>query len=302
MRESGATIFEISQSCGLGDARVRQILAGVMPGERFDPEVVERTKKILDMRTNGHTLQEIGNAFSLSRERIRQILLGSGINPDVARISRRAEQNQILSLRATRLVSHLRHHPGQSWDQIAAALDETVDNLRACASPHLSSLVQPYRDREQVKAYTDNEMLDALRRAETLLGSPLTVLGYMRARADGTITGPSTALFSQRFGSWAEACSLAGVTSVPASREYTRRWSEADLLTICTKYVISGGRPSYGAIETWLRTRPDLPSVMLIRQRFHTWAEVRQRVMNQLEPHDEFWAGVLAGCNLNADT
>jgi hypothetical protein len=92
------------------------------------------------------------------------------------------------------------------------------------------------------------------------------------------VNGPTVALFWQRFGSWVNACGLAGVEYGDAVREYDRNWNDGELLRFVRWFMHqrSDGKWSIENFETWTKD-PGIsgPSSGLLRLRLGTWSQIR---------------------------
>jgi hypothetical protein len=124
-------------------------------------------------------------------------------------------------------------------------------------------------------AFSDRQLLDALRAAAAELGEPLTNGGYDGWQR-GRDSAASPALLIRRFGSWRAACEAAGL-SANATRSTTRRWSEEDLVAVVAAYLASpGATGSFADYSSWARSQEDAPSGATLRQR-GSWAELKRR-------------------------
>lgn len=125
------------------------------------------------------------------------------------------------------------------------------------------------------RAFSEAELLAALRAAAAELGEPLTTGDY-DAWQRGRDTAASPALLIRRFGSWRAACEAAGL-SANATRSTSRRWSEDDLLAVVAAYLASDGATgSYADYSAWARTHEGAPSGATLRQR-GSWADLKRR-------------------------
>ncbi|MBD8870589.1 homing endonuclease associated repeat-containing protein [Nocardioides donggukensis] len=130
-----------------------------------------------------------------------------------------------------------------------------------------------------VQRYTEAELLAGVRAAAAELGEPLTVLGYDRHRTEHG--GASGQLVVRRFGSWSAACEAAGVKA-NASRSWSRRWSEAELVAHVATYLASpGARGTYNDYAAWARETEGVPSGPTIRNSFPRWAELKELAERQ---------------------
>ena len=126
----------------------------------------------------------------------------------------------------------------------------------------------------QTDKYPVAELLDGLRQAAADRGEPLTVKAYDDFRADHA--GLASGIWViRRFGTWGEACRLAGVQT-NTTRSTSRRWNADDLVGWVADYLTSSGPAgSYNGYVAWAREVEGAPSGPTLRNTFG-WAEVRQ--------------------------
>ena len=106
--------------------------------------------------------------------------------------------------------------------------------------------------------YTNQDMLDAIGEAALLGTGPLSGKAYDEYRA--AFGGPSHMGIIARFGTWRSACAAAGVAA-NATRSYTSRWSETDLIEWVAAYLTDGGgKGTYLGYSAWAKTQPGAPS------------------------------------------
>jgi len=128
------------------------------------------------------------------------------------------------------------------------------------------------------KYFSDEDLLEILRKAKAQVDGPLTSNKYQKLKI-----APTVAVFIARFGSWIEACKLAGVESGKAVRDnYTRAHSEEDILGFVASYLAdprtNGSAEGY---EKWQRKVEGAPSLSLIRQRLGKWNEIKAMLVNE---------------------
>lgn len=244
-------------------------------------DVAARDAQITHLRAQGLTLQAVADAVGLTRERVRQILKrDGGPDTDAARASQR-ESRQRKREALQRLVAiDLHAHPASTAEEVACrlgcsreeVLSHLADDVRALLlRPAGTSLV----------VWTDEASLAALRDAATY-AYPLTTAAYNRLLQAGEVQGPSVPRIFQRFGSWNEACKLAGVE--PSSRRrphYQSRWTDDDILGFVRQYLESGaGGGTFAGYDGWRRLAGfDAPSSALMRQRLGPWSDVKRRAL-----------------------
>ncbi len=93
----------------------------------------------------------------------------------------------------------------------------------------------------------------------------------------------SADLMYPRFGSWREACRLAGVRPGVTGRVYLRTYDEDACLQALARFLTSGApRASVVAYQGWCAGQVGTPSEALIRRRFGTWAKARALALHRL--------------------
>jgi hypothetical protein len=120
-------------------------------------------------------------------------------------------------------------------------------------------------------------MADALREAFRQLDDRSKGLSRKRYREimDGQDV-PAAATFIRRYGTWSEACRLAGVTAAKARREnYVQDWSNDQIVAAIIEFIDETGLTAYHAYAEWAREN-DKPSGPLLVQRLGGWADARR--------------------------
>jgi Homing endonuclease associated repeat len=124
------------------------------------------------------------------------------------------------------------------------------------------------------ETFTDDEILHAIRAAARRCGEPLSHGRYDSVSRD--VAGPSSARVIQRFGSWRQACSAAGVTSGVPARDYVTRWDPASVASAVSAYLASEGCPgTYAGYEEWARAHADRPSGATVRNVLGGWSAAK---------------------------
>jgi Homing endonuclease associated repeat len=124
------------------------------------------------------------------------------------------------------------------------------------------------------EAFTDDEILQAIRAAANRCGEPLSHGRYDSVSRD--VAGPSSARVIQRFGSWRQACAAAGVTAGVPARDYTTRWDRASVTSAVAAYLASEGCPgTYAGYQEWARASTDRPSGATVRNVLGGWSAAK---------------------------
>jgi hypothetical protein len=196
---------------------------------------------------DGLNMTEIGNRYGLTRERVRQVMGELGVDTSVV----------------------IRHWAQRKQRE---AEDATAREREAAEAQRRASLLQPVEVVHGDVTYTDEELLDELRKAskEQGGGQPSSVTWSAARRL------PSAATYVLRFGSWQRACELAGVASrkAPVRRS---AWPDEEVAAVVLEFLSDadnakgGGPQSY---DQW-REGKGYPSSATIRQRFGGWRAAR---------------------------
>jgi hypothetical protein len=148
--------------------------------------------------------------------------------------------------------------------------------------------------------YSVEDMHTALRAAADLIPDDTNLTGpaYDRLLKDGSITGPSRVLIIQRIGSWAEACSGAGVPFRAARREYGG-FTPEDVWFWLDAYgidMVHANAPiTFASYSAWAKDRQKdgAPSGSLIKARMLTgtsWNQMRdQLILRTYHSMPEYW-------------
>jgi hypothetical protein len=133
------------------------------------------------------------------------------------------------------------------------------------------------RKQSPVQKFTDAQMGEALREAYRQLDDRSK--GLSRKRYKEIMAGqsvPAAATFIRRYGTWSEACRLAGVTASKARRDnYVQDWSNDDIVAAVDEFISTTGITSYHAYAAWARYH-GRPSGPLLVQRLGGWADARR--------------------------
>jgi hypothetical protein len=228
-------------------------------------DIADRDIYVVQKRREGHTLQEIGDAVGLTREMVRLIVSkNSGPNSqEVREVRLNRKRKEILDIVEVLGVADA--------DEIAQTIGASSEEVRKSLGRHAKKLMRNSSRRE--KFYSDEELLGILHNAYIRVQGPLTTNKYKKLNILPTI-----AVYISRFGSWNEACSLAGVPHGKRARNnYSRAHSEEDMLDFVASYLAdprtTGSAQGY---EEWQKGVVGAPSLSLIRQRIGTWNEIKE--------------------------
>lgn len=246
----------------------KKLSRGTKLKERLVPKsfatIAERNSYVLEKRIEGHTLQAIGDSVGLTREMVRLILVAKG-GPSRSEVKRNAERRQ-----KQKIVAAFEAKKVVDAKELAAGLGLKEHVVRKALGPKAKKLIKGPTTHK--KYFSDDDLLEILRAAKEQVEGPLTSNKYQKLKI-----APTVAVFIARFGSWKEACRLAGVESGKAARDnYTRAHSREDMLGFVASYLAdprtNGTAEGY---EKWQRKVDGAPSLSLIRQRIGKWNEIK---------------------------
>lgn len=234
----------------------------------------ERVSVMCQLRAEGHSLQGIADAFSLTRERVRQIIRdANGPSREEALAARRAARERRAAELREQAMGICRATPGISAEEVARQIGVTSAAVRRALGEDARLLLVAKHD--AVALFSDEAILEHIRRAAQLAGQPLTVRKYEIAREQ--FDGASAPLVLQRFGSWRAACAQAGVAhGQPVRPNYARRWTREQLVASVAEYLLAdGARGSFAHYEVWARQRSGTPSGQTIRAQLGRWSKAK---------------------------
>ena len=126
--------------------------------------------------------------------------------------------------------------------------------------------------------YAESDLVGGLRSAAEHSGVPLTVKQYDDYRRSHQPQLASGIWVIRHFGTWRAACERAGLAA-NSTRSSSSRWTDTELLRAVAEYLAEPGTSgSYAGYQDWARTTDGAPSGALLRSRFGTWVEAKQRL------------------------
>jgi predicted transcriptional regulator len=228
----------------------------------------ERNRYVVEKRQEGHTLQTIADSLGLTREMIRQIIAANE-GPTASTVRRNREAKKRLEA-----ASVLKKLGTVDVGKIADFIGENPARARELLGKQAKKLPAGRRNFEQI--FSDQDLLEILQHAASQVAGPLSVAKYRKLKIQ-----PTVAIYLTRFGTWNNACELAGVEHGVAMRKnYKRAHSEEDMLAYVASYL-ADPRTNGSAIgyEEWQRKVEGAPSLSLIRQRVGGWNYIKTRLV-----------------------
>jgi hypothetical protein len=234
--------------------------------------IKNRDEYIINMRYEGHTLQEIGNSVSLSRERIRQIVqLKDGPSTHtVGKIRLVKYRKEIIEI--------VKQNPNFDRTKLASELEISLAALKKFLGQEIKRLAINQRSSEK-KKYSDSDLVNILRDSKPNRDGILTA-AYFRKNGGK----PTVAVFIARFGSWENACNLAGKKAGKGRSSYNRMHTNWQLLEFVEKYLsensLNGSAKGY---DDWQKNHPFAPSLALLRQRLGKWNDIKKKLSSFID-------------------
>ena len=270
----------------------------------FEDESISRRIAIFESRISGETLAEIGVKFGITRERVRQIVEKSFSkiedNPifEGKSISTILEERQNLELakKASAIANEIKavdleirirlnNNPGMQYSELAASLELSEHQIISRISYQASKFVlQAPALHSFQQQFSEEFTLDAIRMAAAIR-SPLSAPMYESLVERGLVKGPRSQMIAKRFGSWSNACRIAGVLFVQSVRsEYSKNWTEEESLLYIIRFLkntdFGVGVLSY---DEWRdSSEKEAPSSAHLRNTFGTWIASKNKALEYM--------------------
>lgn len=296
LASEGTHSGEIARKVGLSEFQVLEVLTtnftklteeseidknlqAILNKEQISP----RDLLIIQLRKEGKSLDEIGRQTDLTRERVRQILKKLANDLDFREIRNEVQQKELNEYQEENL--KIFKSIQANWDEYRFLKFQDLVKIFMVPEWRIRKSISPLQyvyllaneDQKIPQLWTDEQCLESLKIAATY-SFPITVSKYRKLLETGEVSGPTPALYWQRFGSWVQACEQAGVEYGEAQREYNRIWNDTELIIFARKFMHSraDGRWSLEKYEEWRRS-PEIegPSIALLRLRLGSWSEIR---------------------------
>lgn len=246
----------------------------------------ERTLRMIDRYlTSTDTMAEIGQEFGVSSQSVQMTMKRWGVwQPS-------RERNELRRTERFEASAEL----VQAEFRKTYSLKKTIEALEGKVPAgdvrkHLVHKPKVFsRSRETVRKFSDEELLGYLREAAT--DGSVSIKGYTKWK-DGLKgrTVPTPLVYNLRFGSWANACSLAGVKTGPMPPfKYKRRWTDEQAFQGVSDYVnvceANGERCTFQGYSEWARGN-DVPSGPWLRMQLkRPWSQILAETYHRRDLH-----------------
>lgn len=258
------------------------------PANRSTIDWGEEIDQIIAYREAGESLKDIADRYGVARQRIHQVLgqYKDRANPEALALRSVQARAQTAEAEYAALVEDvvdlLSDDPRMTLDDLVEELSEAgveatyadVSRARREAIDSGRALYVPRR--EVSKRVSDAQLKRDLRRAAEAVkpkGSPLTIVKYQEW-AKKHKDAVSTAVYVNRFGSWAEACRAARVRPGERVRSEYYSLEREDAVAWVALYLDSiTSNPTYTGYEAWASDVDGAPSGSWIRH-YGTWSDI----------------------------
>ena len=300
--KAGATVDVVSKTTALSKAMIDEIIiredlvkpwkirkqlreaerALKMESNRKSSQNVERDLEIVQLAQSGMTLREIATKMDISSERVRKILkINGAMSPRAVRQQEKAQAQTGIDLVQRSLRDWIKTHMGCTIVELSLGAGVSEFESKSNIPSDVDHLVltpgaNPAANRWTTAKWTDSQVLDAIR-AAAAISTPLSYATYDRIRNECPIDGPSAVRVLQRFRTWNEACSKAGVEPGHLPREvYARKWTAEEMIIQLAEFMRNSTTASHEAYNAWSRTHEGAPNGQTIRNECGTWSECCQ--------------------------
>lgn len=216
-------------------------------GQRVGTAVDQRVEKMHALYQGGSSLRAVGAEFGISAERVRQLFRDNGLG--------------------TR--THKEGHALLKAEHEQRKIEEAEKSDKTSRQP--SAWIG--------KRYTDEELLDVLRKTSEALGGVLTTHAYNEYAEGRTFPDgrpwPSHQTHFHRFGSWRQSLLAAGLAANPSSAIAGQRIFDRGQCIDAVRHAERelGHRPSLKQYEALAReSNGGLPSAATVRHRCGSWS------------------------------
>ncbi len=244
-----------------------------------EPEIhrLVQDLEILNRRASGETLESISRTYGITRERIRQRLLamsayGVTISPvEIRNVKKILTEDRHASL----ISSFILKYPGCTKLEIQESLNLSNRELAKHLDARFRRFIAPEK-RNVANLMSKEEILEAIKLASTF-EYPLSGPGFDELLQTNLVSCVSRMRIMQIFGSWSNACELAGVESLaPVRSTYDHIWTESDLWEYLVDFILSPQTSnSTTNYDSWAREKPgDRPSTGTLRNYLGSWSEI----------------------------
>ena len=183
----------------------------------------------------------------------------------------------------------IREHPGATYTELALGIGIHSEDARKLTPRRVRHLVSDLEAEAKNRGgyqtiWTNDKILHALREA----ASGATVLSggrYAELVANETVAGPTLPRVIQVFGSWANACALAGLEIGHTPRDdYARLWTEDQLVGFMAEFLLESDSASIEEYAKWSNADSEInrPSAGTIRNQVGQWNDVKARALREL--------------------
>jgi hypothetical protein len=119
--------------------------------------------------------------------------------------------------------------------------------------------------------YSEEQMLEALRQAASVVGQPMSTGAYESVQKDHGL--PMWLTIVNRFGGWNAACATAGLQVNSQHKGKAATWDKAPASAAVARFLADPNveSESFTAYSAWAKQRPGVPSGPTVKNVFGTW-------------------------------
>jgi len=279
LRAQGKTLEEIGQCVSLTRERVRQLIVeyalndeiSIRSAELAEPKIAALQFDLVSSDLSFPLIPTFVSALETVLERGHQ----HGTHFDVS---------ETKALIGEKITTFLRMNPGIFQNELESQTGISLKTISRLVSRNALRFVirESSSLRTPPRSMSDQQILESIKYAATYQW-PLTSTKYDELVGVGEIGGPKAQRIMQIFGSWTQACELAGVEPKASIRNfYDRRWSEQDLEGYVIAYFCEDSSTgSWQDFEGWLSQDDSRPSGGTIRTRLGdgSWSEIKIQIL-----------------------
>lgn len=263
----------------------------------------ERDQGIVNDLLAGEARAVVANKHGLTPERVRQISEPFLSDIKKSRASAREER------RVKERREHLKQVKSLAEENPSMRVSAIASSVGGSVTPQDVIGVIGEKDalrRDQIRfvedpvftqKFTDEDCFEALREASRSVGKAegkkdgeYGVLTMVLYSENSKPEDPKRSTIQKRFGTWQNACNLAGIPSgepIP-HRVYKKRWTHEEMVAIVQRFFTECG--VFGSMRDyseWALNVPNTPTQATVRAHFGSWTKVKEIAAQMAENKED---------------